>query len=225
MRTEIQQFISGLGLDDCVFMMGFLESPMKFVSFADYVVLPSTTEGQGLAIMEALIAGKPVVGTDVAGIQDVINGGRFGLLSGKDAVSSPDSLANTLSLAIASEKYIQYVESVEKPLAISYITLTAKGQWVVDSDNWQNADVVYDSGDDGQLAIEIKHPEKYPNRAVFVNGLRVEATQPNGARYQVQNGSAIMVVLDLKQQVCFEQFNWRKYNQDTLNEFETRAII
>ncbi|EIW15304.1 CDP-glycerol: N-acetyl-beta-D-mannosaminyl-1, 4-N-acetyl-D-glucosaminyldiphosphoundecaprenyl glycerophosphotransferase [Lactiplantibacillus pentosus KCA1] len=225
MRTEIKRFISRLGLDDCVFMMGFLESPMKFVSFADYVVLPSTTEGQGLAIMEALIAGKPVVGTDVAGIQDVINGGRFGLLSGKDAVSSPESLANTLSLAIASEKYIQYVESVEKPLAISYIALTAKGQWVVDSDNWQNADVVYDSGDDGQLAIEIKHPEKYPDRAVFVNGLRVKATQPNGARYRVQNSSAIMVVLDLKQQVCFEQFNWRKYNQDTLNEFETRAII
>ena len=45
------------------------------------------------------------------------------------------------------------------------------------------------------------------------------------AHYDVQSDVAIMVVLDMEQQVCFERFDWRDYNRNALNEFETRAIL
>ena len=47
---------------------------------ADLVVQPSLEEGLGLAAIEAMTAGKPVVGTDVVGISEVITDEHDGLL-------------------------------------------------------------------------------------------------------------------------------------------------
>ena len=223
-RLEVEQLISGLGLDESVFMMGFLQNPMKFVSFTDYVVLPSVTEGQGLAIIEALLAHKPVVGTDVAGIQDVIKGGRFGLLSGKNAVANPNSLANTLALSIETKDSIKYVKTVKEPLKIFHAETQVDGQWITSSDDWKNPDIILGNDNNGRAFVEIKHVESYPNYAVFIDGKRA-AQNSQLAHYDVQSDVAIMVVLDMEQQVCFERFDWRDYNRNALNEFETRAIL
>lgn len=47
---------------------------------ADVFALPSTGEGFGLVFLEAMVFGKPVVGTNVGGIPDVVENGRGGLL-------------------------------------------------------------------------------------------------------------------------------------------------
>lgn len=47
---------------------------------ADIFALPSTGEGFGLVFLEAMAFGRPVIGTNVGGIPDVIEDGREGLL-------------------------------------------------------------------------------------------------------------------------------------------------
>lgn len=47
---------------------------------ADLVVQPSYGEGLGLALIEAMACGKPVIGTDVTGIREVIVPGDTGLI-------------------------------------------------------------------------------------------------------------------------------------------------
>lgn len=47
---------------------------------ADIFALPSTGEGFGLVFLEAMAFGKPVIGTSVGGIPDVIDDGQEGLL-------------------------------------------------------------------------------------------------------------------------------------------------
>ena len=63
----------------------------RALATAGVLVLPSEAEGFGLALIEAMAAGVPVVGADVPGVRDVIRHGETGLLA------SPDGLADAIA--------------------------------------------------------------------------------------------------------------------------------
>jgi glycosyltransferase involved in cell wall biosynthesis len=65
----------------------------------DVFVQPSLYESQGLAILEAMAAGRPVVATDVGGVRDVVRDGETGLLV---RAGDPDALAAAI-LRLAGE--------------------------------------------------------------------------------------------------------------------------
>lgn len=64
---------------DGVRLLGHVPSPHVLSCF-DLYVHPSYYESQGLAILEAMAAGKPVVATDAGGVRDVVRHGETGLL-------------------------------------------------------------------------------------------------------------------------------------------------
>ena len=85
---RVQDLAGELGVADRVHLPGWLppaEVPSWFAA-ADVVLAPSRigpggwTEGQGLSIIEAMAAGRPVVSTRTGGIPDTIDDGDTGLL-------------------------------------------------------------------------------------------------------------------------------------------------
>lgn len=77
--NDIKRKISEVGLKKHVHMLGYMENPSMFVYLCDCFILTSNYEGQGLVLLEAMIIGKPVIGTDVPGIHSVLENSR-GLL-------------------------------------------------------------------------------------------------------------------------------------------------
>ncbi|WP_237340550.1 glycosyltransferase [Staphylococcus carnosus] len=77
--NQLQQLIKKMNLEQNVFLLGFIKNPFMFISQADCFVLTSNYEGQGMAILEAQVLGKPVIGTNVNGINSVLDGSN-GLL-------------------------------------------------------------------------------------------------------------------------------------------------
>ena len=69
-----------LGIEHYVTFLGHRDDVPAILAAADAVVLSSTCEGFGRCLVEAMIAGRPVVGTNVVGIRDVISHGETGLL-------------------------------------------------------------------------------------------------------------------------------------------------
>ncbi len=80
LEDEIRSRIRDLRLEPYVKMAGFVEDVPGFLSRLDMFVLPSDSEGIGLAVMEAMAAGLPVVATDVGGVPEVVSDGQTGIL-------------------------------------------------------------------------------------------------------------------------------------------------
>lgn len=94
LKKELEEYADMLGIRSHIeFKEPVLEIAPLLSSF-DLVVLPSSErEGLGLAIIEAMAAGKPVIGTSIGGLPEVIEDGENGLLV-------PPRDASSLSKAI-----------------------------------------------------------------------------------------------------------------------------
>jgi glycosyltransferase involved in cell wall biosynthesis len=96
-QEELKNFSKSLGIYDNVLFAGFVDDSdlKKYYSACDVYVCPSRLEGFGLTILEAMAAGKPIVGTKVGAIPELIKNGVNGVL-----VDSED--INSMSHAICS---------------------------------------------------------------------------------------------------------------------------
>ena len=67
-------------LENHFIFLGHSAEVPEFLSFCDFLVLPSLWEGMPLVVLEAYSAGKPVVATDIPGTNEVVKPGETGLL-------------------------------------------------------------------------------------------------------------------------------------------------
>ena len=71
-RARLLQLSDDLGLRDAVRWLGVRSDMPGLMAAADLVVLASDWEGLGLVVMEAAMAGRPVVATAVGGVPEVL---------------------------------------------------------------------------------------------------------------------------------------------------------
>ena len=80
-RPAIERLAQALGIADRVTITGFLDNPFPILGAADAVVLSSHYEGFGLALVEAMALGRPVIATDCpSGPAEIVQTGREGFL-------------------------------------------------------------------------------------------------------------------------------------------------
>jgi glycosyltransferase involved in cell wall biosynthesis len=72
LRSDLRKIALELGLDEDVEFLGFVADIFDFLSAVDIFVLPSLYEGLGIAALEAMAAGKPVVASRVGGLVDSV---------------------------------------------------------------------------------------------------------------------------------------------------------
>lgn len=80
LRGELERSARVLGLDGSAVFLGLRSDVPELLPLFDVVVLPSLNEGMGRAAVEAQAAGRPVVGSRISGLQDVIHDGETGFL-------------------------------------------------------------------------------------------------------------------------------------------------
>jgi L-malate glycosyltransferase len=79
-RIRLQQLTKELGLRPHVVFCGGVEDVAPFIQLSEFTVLPSISEGFGLAAAESLLLGVPVIASRVGGVPEVIQEGLTGLL-------------------------------------------------------------------------------------------------------------------------------------------------
>lgn len=80
-KRELQNVANEYGLNDIVQFLGTRSDVPALLQGADVYVQPSHKEGLGIAVMEAMAAGLPVVAMKVGGLPEVIADNETGLLT------------------------------------------------------------------------------------------------------------------------------------------------
>ncbi|NWG92337.1 MAG: glycosyltransferase, partial [Parvularculaceae bacterium] len=101
MRGDIEAAIDRHGLGDRVKLIGWKTQSevRKEIEKARALVLPSYAEGLPVSIMEAMVLGRPVISTYVAGIPELVVHGENGWLApAGDAIALADAMSAAIAL-------------------------------------------------------------------------------------------------------------------------------
>ena len=77
---SLKQGARALGIGDQVLFLGSSPDVRPYLQAADFAVLPSSSEGLSNALLEAMAAGVPVVGSRISGTEDFVVPGENGWL-------------------------------------------------------------------------------------------------------------------------------------------------
>ncbi|WP_088893645.1 glycosyltransferase family 4 protein [Leptolyngbya ohadii] len=92
-RSNLEKLANELGIRDRVEMPGWVDCPPSYLPQFDVVAMPSRSEGFPLAMVEAMLAARPVIATRVGSMPEAIHDETTGLLIDKNDV---DGLARSL---------------------------------------------------------------------------------------------------------------------------------
>jgi N-acetyl-alpha-D-glucosaminyl L-malate synthase BshA len=99
-RSAVEKLAASLGVSRNVAFLGEQLQMGRFLAQADLFVLPSEQESFGLAALEALASGVPVVATNVGGLPEVVRHAETGWLV---PVADPPALAAAVLKLLADE--------------------------------------------------------------------------------------------------------------------------
>ncbi len=79
-RAHFEHAIDKYGLNGKVFLLGTRSDVPELLAYSDVFVFPSHYEGQGGALVEAMLAAKPIIGSDIEVVAESVDIGKTGLL-------------------------------------------------------------------------------------------------------------------------------------------------
>ena len=105
LRLSLEKLSADLEISDCISFAGIIHDINTFLKNIDIFVLASIREGIPLALLEAMMMGKPVIATSVGGIPEVVDDGVNGLLV--NSANVPELEEAIISLAHNQAKRIE----------------------------------------------------------------------------------------------------------------------
>ena len=73
LMPQVKEYICSHELEDIIELVGFQSNPYPYLNAGKIMVMPSTWEGFGLAAVEGMCLGKPVVCSGVGGLNDIVD--------------------------------------------------------------------------------------------------------------------------------------------------------
>jgi glycosyltransferase involved in cell wall biosynthesis len=121
-RNELERLADKLGIQGQVQFLGYREDIPELLVASDLFVLPSLYEALGLAAIEAMAAGKPVVASAVGGLRESVVDGVTGLLV---PPKDPESLAAAIRRVLSDRALATSLGEVGRTRAIQFFSAKA----------------------------------------------------------------------------------------------------
>ena len=84
MRKKLEQLAEKYKITEQIFFLGYRKDVVDICSQADIFAFPSYREGLGLASLEAMYSGLPLIASRIRGVEDYVESGKSGYLCPPD---------------------------------------------------------------------------------------------------------------------------------------------
>jgi len=111
---ELRNHAEKLGLKNDVLFLGHKDNPYPYMAKADWFVSSSYVEGFGMAILEAMILGKPVISTNSFGPKELLGNSEYGILTENTEEGLHCGIKEILEHPLLKEKYMKKSITEEK---------------------------------------------------------------------------------------------------------------
>ncbi|REC49606.1 glycosyltransferase [Chryseobacterium pennipullorum] len=105
LKNELIDYTQKLKLENRVIFLGNREDIPELLKISDIVILSSKVEGFGLAIVEGMAAGKPVIASNIIGVSEIVD--NYGLLFEQGNVKD---LSDKIMLLYNSDTYYNEIK-------------------------------------------------------------------------------------------------------------------
>lgn len=112
---EFIKTIVDLAMEDVISLYGDIDNPYPYIKKADWLICSSERESFSLAILEAMILGTPIITTDCGGPTNIVENGRYGLLTENSSEGVYTGMKTVLDDTTLQTKY-----STEQEKVLSY---------------------------------------------------------------------------------------------------------
>lgn len=126
-RGKLQSLIEVEGVSDAVYLPGFVPNPYAFLKRAILFVHPSQVEGFGMALLEAMTLGVPVVAAQNAvGPQELLDHGKYGRLI---SMSDPEILERCIVSLLANRDQMDTLQKMGPIRAANFAAEQVVRHW------------------------------------------------------------------------------------------------
>lgn len=128
LRKELEAYISELGLEKQVFLMGRKNNVQEYIADGEIFVLPSNSEGMPNALLEAMALGLACIATDcpIGGPAMIIKNNENGILL---PMNDADKMAEAMEKLIENKTLALSMGEKAKNIVNEYNATTVCKQW------------------------------------------------------------------------------------------------
>ncbi len=86
-KEQLEKLIQSYAIEDVVTLLGFDDNPYRYVARMDLFVCSSFKEGFSTAVTESVVLGTPVITTNISGMSEILEKGKYGMIVENDEES------------------------------------------------------------------------------------------------------------------------------------------
>ncbi|HAL45841.1 MAG: hypothetical protein A2Y12_04200 [Planctomycetes bacterium GWF2_42_9] len=119
LKEDLEKKAAELGCADSVYLPGRIENMPEFYNSIDCFLLPSVAEGLPRTLIEAMAAGVLSIASNVGGIPEILNNGKYGILTPPE---NADVLAKAMldAFNMPAEKKNEMTKSARESVKTNY---------------------------------------------------------------------------------------------------------
>lgn len=79
-ETVLRKLVRDLKIEDRVKFLGWRDDALVIIAASDIIVHPSLEDALSSAVIESLMLQKPIIATDISGVRDSLDNGKYGII-------------------------------------------------------------------------------------------------------------------------------------------------